>query len=187
VSGAFFIVALIFAMAVMALVIWTVRPSKGSGRRARKSLELLESAPRHLCNMTSIRQALDRNDVEYAREKGGAQLAKRLRGDRRKVAFLYLAAIRSDFEGLLNLARVAALLSPEISSLQEYDRLRLTVIFRARFQLVRLRLLLGNAAMPQFGALGQMVTSLAVQMETAMAELGERAARAAELAVQSDR
>jgi hypothetical protein len=55
-----------------------------------------------------------------------------------------------------------------------------------RFQLVKLRFLFGNAAMPELTSLGQMVTSLAIRMETAMATLGERAALAADLALQSD-
>ena len=46
---------------------------------------------------------------------------------------------------------------------------------------------MGSLELPQITRLGQMATSLAVQMEEAMARLGERAALAAELALQSDR
>jgi hypothetical protein len=137
--------------------------------------------------MSAIRQASDSADLQFAKEKGGVELAKRLRRERRRVAFLYLGAIRDDFEGLLNVARVVSLLSPEVSGPQEYERLRLSVIFRARFQLLRLQLVLGRIPLPELTGLGEMVTSLSVQMETAMAELGERAAMAAELALQSER
>ena len=40
--------------------------------------------------------------------------------------------------------------------------------------------------MPQLTSLGKMVTSLAIRMETAMEALGERAALAANLALQSE-
>jgi hypothetical protein len=40
--------------------------------------------------------------------------------------------------------------------------------------------------MPQLASLGEMVTSLAIRMETAMQTLGEQAALAANLALTSD-
>jgi len=88
---------------------------------------------------------------------------------------------------LLRIARVVALLSPEISSSYEYERLRLSLLFRGRFALVKLRFLFGDAAMPQVTSLGEMVTSLAIRMETAMETLGERAVLAANVALQSER
>lgn len=99
---------------------------------------------------------------------------------------LYLESLRSDFDQLLRIARVVALLSPEISSSHESERLRLSVLFRIRFEVVRLRIRFGGAAMPQLASLGEMVTSLAIRMETAMQTLGEQAALAANLALTSD-
>jgi hypothetical protein len=58
----------------------------------------------------------------------------------------------------------------------EYERLRLSILFRFRYRIVRFALLIGSFALPQVTRLGQMATSLAVQMEEAMARLGERAA-----------
>jgi hypothetical protein len=137
--------------------------------------------------MPQIRQSLDAADLAFAREKGGRALSGRLRRERRTVSLLYLAAIRRDFEQLLRIARVVALLSPQVSGAHEYERLRLSLLFRVRFQFVRVRLWMGNPAMPEVSTLGEMVGSLAVQMEKAMTQLGERAALAAELALQSDR
>jgi hypothetical protein len=65
------------------------------------------------------------------RGRGGRELAKRLRRERKNVILLYLNSLRSDFEQLLRIARVVALLSPEISSSYEYERLRLSLLFRA--------------------------------------------------------
>jgi hypothetical protein len=53
--------------------------------------------------------------------------------------------------------------------------------------MVRLRLLIGIIPQPQIFALGEMTASLAMQLEEAMAQLGERAALAAELALQSEK
>jgi len=186
-STFFFIAAGIFAIFLVGLLVWALHGPRRRRRRAKEGLGVLRSAPQHLCSMGSIRQAFDPEDLQYVKEKAGSVLAKQVAHERRHVAFLYLAAIRRDFEDLLQLARVVASLSPEVSGVHEYERLRLTIVFRARFQLLRLRFLLGDLALPELGSLGEMVTTLAVQMETAMAELGERAALAAELALDSDR
>jgi hypothetical protein len=83
---------------------------------------------------------------------------------------------------MLRLARIIASLSPEVVAMQEWERLRLTVQFFWRYQLIRFGLLCGLAPIPQLDGLSQMVSRLAVRMETAMTALGERAALAAELA-----
>lgn len=185
-SEAFFVAGVLFAAGLSVLLLWAFR----SGRRSKgrsDALAVLESAPQHLSNMGPIRRSQDDADLQYVAERGGSGLAIRLRHERREVALLYLESLRSDFDQLLRIARVVALLSPEISSSHEYERLRLSLLFQIRFEVVRLRLLFGGAAMPQLASLGEMVTSLAIRMETAMQTLGEQAALAANLALTSDR
>jgi hypothetical protein len=137
--------------------------------------------------MAQIRRAMDPADFDFVKGQGGRDLAARLRGERRKVVLLYLAAVRSDFEQSLRVARVIAVLSPEVSGSHEYERIRLAMIFRWRFQMIKVRLLMGIIPQPQFVTLWQMAASMAVQMEENMAKLGERAALAAELAMQSEK
>jgi hypothetical protein len=137
--------------------------------------------------MSQIRQSLDPADLEFAKAKGGRHLESRLRRERRQVTLLYLAAIRRDFEQSLRVARVIAVLSPEVSGSQEYERIRLSMMFRWRFQMIKARLLIGIMPQPQLVALWQMASLMAVQMEQTMAKLGERAALAAELALQSEK
>jgi len=185
VSGAFFIVVVVFALILAALLLWTLRTAHKSRHRPA-GLAVLGNAPQHLCNMAAIRRSQDPADLRYVADRGGRDLAKQLRHERRNVALLYLDSLRSDFQQLLRIARVVALLSPEISSSHEYERLRLSVLFRLRFQLVKLSFLFGGAAMSQLTSLGEMVTSLAVRMETAMQSLGERAALSADLALHSE-
>jgi hypothetical protein len=185
VSETFFIAVVVFALVVAVLLVWTF----WLGRRKRRrpaGLAVLDSAAQHLCNMGPIRRSQDAADLRYAAERGGNELARRLRRERRGVALMYLNSIRSDFEQLLRIAHVVALLSPEVSSSHEYERLRLSIVFRFRFQLVKLRLLFGDAALPQLASLGEMVSSLAIRMETAMETMGERAALAANFALESD-
>lgn len=186
-SMSFFIVALVFAVGAGVLLVLAFRERKERRSSDGDALKVLDSAPRHLCNMPPIRQAMDPADFRYLLDRGGQELAKRIRRERRKVALLYLAAIHRDFEQLLRIARVLALLSPEVSGEYEYQRLRFSLIFRLRFQMVRLRFLAGHLAMPEVGKLGEIVTSLAVHMEASLTSLGERAALAAELALESDR
>lgn len=184
-SYAFFITGVLFAAGLAALLLWSFRSTRRSKRRP-DALAVLDSAPQHLCNMGPIRRSQDAADLRYVADRGGSGLAGRLRHERRDVALLYLNSLRTDFDQLLRIARVVALLSPEISSTHEYERLRLSVLFRIRFEVVRLRLFVGRAAMPQLASLGEMVSSLAIRMETAMQTLGERAALAANLALTSD-
>ena len=184
-SAGFFVIAVITALGLAGLLVWALRGA--SHRKSHDSALALDSAPHHLRNMAQIRQAMDRADLQYVEAKSGRHLAARLRRERKQVTLLYLAAIRRDFEQSLRVARIVAVLSPEVSGSHEYERLRLSVLFRTRFYATRLRLRMGGLAQPQILALGQMATSLAMQLEEAMARLGERAALAAELALQSER
>ena len=184
-SATFFIAAVVFALLLAALLLGASRSSR-RGRRRPDGLAVLDRAPQHLCNMGPIRRSQDAADLQYITNRSGRELAGRLRRERRDVALLYLNSLRADFEQLLRIARVVALLSPAVSRSHEYERLRLSVSFRIRFQLVKLRLLFGDASMPQVAALGEMVSTLAIRMEAAMQALGERAAMAANLALTSE-
>jgi hypothetical protein len=185
-SSTYFILAVVAAFGLAGLLAWALRGA--SHRRANEQgLAALETAPQHLSNLSQIRQAMDAADLEYARSAGGPAVLSRLRRERRRVVFLFLAAVRRDFEQSLRLARIVAVLSPEVSGSQEYERLRLSIIFRVRYQIVRLLLIMGGLELPQVAALGQMSASLAMRIEQEMAKLGERAALAAELALHSDR
>jgi len=185
-SAGFIIIAALAAIGLAGSLLW-VLSGASHGKSTDQGIVALEIAPQHLCNATQIRQAMDAADLRYAKQNGGRALAARLRRERKRVTLLYLAAIRRDFEQSLRIARVIAVLSPEVSGSHEYERLRLSMVFRWRFQMVRVRLLIGNIPQLQVTTLGEMATSAAVQIEEAIAQLGERAALATELALHSDR
>ena len=98
------------------------------------------------------------------------------------MALAYLFAVREDFQSLLRLAKIIAVLSPEVATVQEFERLRLTIRFAWRYELLRMQLRAGLAPLPRLDALSDFVSSMSVRMETALKDLGERAALASELA-----
>ncbi len=110
-----------------------------------------------------------------------------MRQERRRVALAYLSALRGDFDTLLEMARVIAVLSPEVAAAQEFERLRLTVNFLWRYRVIRMSVWIGYAPLPQMDGLSNLISGLSVRLEAAMKEMGERAALVAEMVSSPDR
>ena len=169
--------------ALLALLFFALRRPKRNDQAAAPSLDCIEEPGRpHATYFGVIRQAMSVEDFEFLAARGPVRLVRRAHKERQRIALLYLADLRADFQRLLRLARVIAVLSPEIAVSHEFERLRLTIRFSCRYQLVLLGLYSGLLLLPQLSGLSQMVGELAFRMESAMNELGERAAVAAELA-----
>jgi len=165
---------------------WALR-TPGRLRKLRRDARPLEAGrERHVTYLPQIRQALAQPDYEFLSARGSREVRRRVRRERLHVALSYLAALREDFQSLLRMARVIAVLSPEVAAAHEFERLRLTAEFNWRYQWIRCRLFLGFAPLPQLDGLSNLVSNLSVRIETAMKELGERAALAAELASSLD-
>jgi hypothetical protein len=169
------------------LFAWVLRNAKSRSTTLSGADALGECGQRHVAYLSQIRQALAKTDYEFLSNKASDTVLRRVRRERRRAALAYLAALRGDFQSLLRMARVIALLSPEVAAVQEFERLRLTLKFSRHFELIRLQLWVGLAPMPQLDGLSQLVSGLSVRMERAMTELGERAALAAELFSSLDR
>jgi hypothetical protein len=135
----------------------------------------------HISHLPQIKQALTILDLVYLREQGHPALAKRLRKDRRRIALSYLTCLRIEFEKLLHLARMIAVMSPHVAVALELQGLRLNLEFSYRYYLIYFRLVTGIAPLEAIGNLSDMVSALTVRMETAISELGERAVLGAEL------
>gem|GEM_PF-2212029 len=144
-----------------------------NGRRERPGL--------HISHLPQIKRALANSDFMYLRDHGHPALAKRIRKERRRIALSYLACLRVEFERLLHLARMVAVMSPHVAVAQEVQGLRLNLEFSYRYYLIYFRLVSGIAPLEAIGNLSDMVSALTVRMETAMSELGEQAVLAAEL------
>jgi hypothetical protein len=135
----------------------------------------------HISSLPQIKQALANSDFIYLEQQGYPALAKRIRKERRRIALNYLACLRVEFEKLLHLARMVAVMSPNVAVAQEVQGLRLNLEFSYRYYLIYFRLVSGVAPLEAIGSLSNMVSALTIRMETAISELGERAALVAEL------
>ncbi len=169
------------------LFVWAIRNSKRHASRSRGRSIPEDFARSHISHWPQIRQALVKTDYEFVSNQAPQEVLRRMRQERRRVALAYLSALRGDFDTLLGMARVIAVLSPEVAAAQEFERLRLTVNFLWRYRIIRMSVWIGYAPLPQMDGLSNLISGLSVRLEAAMKELGERAALVAELVSSPDR
>lgn len=171
-----------FAVLLLILLAWILLdPRKFTKPEAY--LDFTEEPDRsHATYLRQVRQAMAAEDFEFLAARGSRELSQRTRKERRRIVLAYLYCLRNDFLKLWRLARVISTMSPKVGVAQEFARLRLGLIFFLRYELVRIKFLFGFAPLPELGSLSEVVSRLAVRLETAMRELGERAALAAKLA-----
>jgi hypothetical protein len=168
---------------LLSLLIWTLLTPKRDSPAGVATIRSIEEPSRpHATYFGVIRQAMSEEDFDFLAARGPLRLVRRTHKERARIAMLYLTELRADFHRLLRLARVIAVLSPEVAASHEFERLRLTLRFSWRYRMVRLGLYAGLLFLPQLSGLSIMVSELAFRMEVAMKELGDRAAVAAELA-----
>src|SRR5215469_10868587 len=119
------LIALITVAAILlVLLIWAFQGSERKGSSAASRV-LKESGRAHVDFLPQLRQALQTDDYEFLSRVGITGLRGRVGRERRRVALSYLAALRQDFEELMQVATVITTLSPEIAVGQEFERLRL--------------------------------------------------------------
>jgi len=159
---------------------WALRKPRNA-RNLPTDPDALEEGQRHVDYLPQIRQALAAADYDFLSRRASRGALQRVRRDRRGIALAYLAALRGDFQSLLRMASVIAVLSPEVAAAHEFERLRLTTKFAWQYQMIRWKLMAGFAPLPQLDGLSALVSGLSVRMEVALKELGERAALTAEL------
>ena len=167
---------------LLILFVWSVRSTRRRVPPSTRAGVPDDDGRRHMTYLSQIRQALAATDYEFLSKRASKEMVRRVRRERRSVALGYLAALRSDFQSLLRMARMIAAMSPQVAAVHEFERLRLTAKFRWQYEVIRWKLLAGFAPVPQLDGLSNLVSGLSVRMEKAMNELGERAAAAAELA-----
>jgi hypothetical protein len=175
-AAAFASIGVLLLLAIAWLAFSGTRRRAGVVRSGRRERE----GP-HISHLPQIKQALANSDFVYLKDQGHPALAKRIRKERRRISLVYLDCLRVEFEKLLHLARMVAVMSPNVAVAQEVQGLRLNFEFSCRYYLIYLRLVSGVAPLEAIGSLTNMVSALTVRMERAMSELGERAALSAEL------
>ena len=167
---------------LLILLWWALRPARKSGSRVNDENALLgEPGRRHATYLPLIRQALSPRDIAFVAARGFPKLFKRMQRERRRVALAYLTALHEDFTSLLHLAAVAASLSPDLAPAEETERVWLQVQFNCRYQMVRVALRIGMVPARKLESLSHVVSELAVKMERAISEFGERATMAAKM------
>jgi hypothetical protein len=169
-------IALLLLLAIAWLAFSETRRKTEVARTGRGEREGL-----HISHLPQIKQALTNSDFMYLKDQGYPALAKRIRKERRRIALSYLACLRVEFEKLLCLARMVAVMSPHVAVAQEVQGLRLNLEFSYRYYLIYFRLHSGVAPLDAIGNLSNLVSALTVRMETAISELGEQAALGPEL------
>jgi len=172
---------------LLILLLWALRAPRRNTTGAKDESALLgQSGRRHATYLPLIRQVLLPGDLAFVAARGFPELFHRMRKERRCVALSYLTALREDFIGLLRLAAVVAAMSPDLAPAQETERVWLNVQFEWRYQMLRIALHMGVFPQRRLDALSSVVSELAVRMETAISEFGERAAMATKLASSFD-
>lgn len=172
---------------LIVLLALALRNRKRSVAQPSTSLLLEDLNRSAVTHSPTIRRALAPADLEFLASHATGRLVRRVREERRRIVLSYLTCLRDDFERLLRLARMIALLSPEVAAVQEFERLRLTINFMWRYRLARMRVWAGFAPLPQIDGLSNLLSGFSVRLETIMKELGERAALVAEMASSPDR
>jgi len=180
---------LLFAAVAVLFVLffWSLRSSKGRASFGASESILEDAGRSHVAYLPQIRQALAEADYQFLAGQVSLEAQRRMRRERRNVALAYLQELRSDFDGLLRMARVIAALSPEVLAVQEWERLRLTISFRWRCRIIWLSLWAGFTPLPQMTDLSKMLSGFSIRLEEAMSKLGERAALVGEMASTPDR
>ncbi|HEY2460685.1 MAG TPA: hypothetical protein VGI16_07755 [Candidatus Acidoferrum sp.] len=184
-SSFFIYFGAVLATLVLSALAWTLRrPSKVS---KIASLPLDSHAHSHAYHLPQIARALAPTDFNYLSSVGLNVVARQLRQERRRIALAYLPAVKHDFDRFLRLARIIAVLSPKVKTMEEWERLRITAQFNLHYQWIRLTVFCGLAPLPQLNGLSQLVSGLAIRMDSALKDLGERAVMAQEMASMLDR
>jgi hypothetical protein len=153
-----------FAILLILLLAWVLRDPR---KLPLPDVDLgyaEDSDRRHVTYFPQVRQARAAEDSAF--------LASRA----------YLACLRGDFLKLWRLARVIASMAPQVGAAQELERLRLGLAFSWRYEMIRMKFLLGFAPLPDLGSLSEVVSRLSIRLEATMKDLGERAALGAKLA-----
>ena len=175
-----------FGLLLLLLLAWVLRDPRKQVNRASTLGSAEESGRRHVTYFPQMKQALATEDFAFLNSRGSRTLSQRVRKERQKVALAYLACLRGDFLRLWRLARVIASMSQQVGMAQEFERLQLGLAFSWRYEMIRIKFLLGFAPLPELGTLSEVISRMSIRLETAMNDLGERAALAAKLASSLD-
>lgn len=167
------IVLILFALLLVGLLAWALRPPSGSIR----PLDVFEtlSKSRHCLRISHVVQALQPEDTEYLRDTGQLALMQTLRRQRRQIALRYLDQLQEEFQELIEVSRLLAVMSPEVIGIEEMERWKLSLAFAMNCAFLRWKLRLGLQPFSGFTLLSGMAFSIARQLDLASTRIAEAA------------
>lgn len=169
----------LFAILLVVLLFWALRPPTRGPRPAPDVFEALRQS-RHSSRMSHILQALEPHDTEFLRSSGHAALLQTIRRQRRVIALSYLQQLQDEFEMLLEISRLLAVMSPEVIAMEEMERWKMSLAFATNCAFLRWKLRLGLQPFSGFTLLSNMATSFARRLEAATTRIAESTVRSAE-------
>lgn len=169
----------LFAILLVGLLSWALRPSARGPRSPLDAFEALQQS-RHSSRMSHILQALQPQDTDYLRGAGQEAMMHAIRRQRRVIAVSYLQQLREEFDLLLEISRVLAVMSPELMAMEEMERWKLSLSFAANCAFLKWKLRLGLEPFSDFTLLSNMATSFAHRLEAATSHIAESAVRSAQ-------
>jgi hypothetical protein len=173
------VIFIALAAVLILLLAWAVRPPK----KVLLSVDDVFSAiseKRHYARLPQILQSLRQEDTDFLCARGYDQLAERLRRERKRTALRYLDSLQEEYQLLLEASRILARTAPEVSAMDEMERLRLSLRFVLCCRYLRWRLRFGLQPWDVFGILSDMEGDMTLKLEIAAARIGERAAMASD-------
>jgi len=173
------ILLVLFALLLVGLLAWALRPPAHQTRPELDVFDALQQS-RHSSRMSHVLQALQPEDTEYLRGSGELALMRTLRRQRRLIALQYLDQLQKEFEMLLDISRVLAVMSPEVIGIEEMERWKLSLAFAATCAFLRWKLRLGLRPFSGFTLLAKMAADIARQLDAATTRIAESTVRGSE-------
>ncbi|HKM67747.1 MAG TPA: hypothetical protein VJX70_11320 [Candidatus Acidoferrum sp.] len=171
---------ILIALVILALLLWASRSPKPQFPSGLDAFEAL-SESRHCSRLPQILRALQPEDTEYLRKDGHAALMHTVRQQRRRIALAYVEQLQNEFETLLEISRVLAVMSPEVIATQEFERWKLSTVFAMNCAWLRWRLRLGLRPFAGLALLTGMATNIIRQLEAAISGISQAAVMGSEV------
>jgi len=176
----------LFAVLLIALLLWALRPPKRRIPNGEDIFDLL-SQPRHCARIPHILRALQPEDTEFLQEKGTSALMHSLRQQRRKIALHYLDQLQEEFELLLEISRALAVMAPELVAIEEMERWKLSALFALNCAVLRFRLRFGLRPFEGFASLSTMATQMVRHLEAVTSKIAETTVQGSDLPANPDK
>jgi len=177
--SALFVTFGVMVAALLGALLWsTGRKSRPDEESALLQEDCFTLPCRHVASLSQVRQSMEAADIEYLAARCTPATLKRVQKERRRVVISYLEELREDFDRLMEATTRVAVFSPEIEARQEWRRFRVSLEFRAKYTLLRIKLAVGVPGFSGLGNMASIVSTLAIELERAMAEIAAKAALA---------